>query len=66
MENKQKEIITKIQAMRSMALTVLLALEAENTNGKQFDYCTDPQLSDNFDALNRTIKQIDQIIYQNN
>lgn len=49
---------------REKLLNTLDLLEIENTNGKQFDYVNSPKLSDSFDVLNRTVKKIEKIIYQ--
>jgi hypothetical protein len=61
---KRRRTIINIHTMRDLALSVLADIIDENEDGKQFDYCSSAQLSDEFDALNRTIKKIDKIIYQ--
>ena len=64
MSEKKEKIIENLHTMRGLAITVLLDLDEENKDGKQFDYCTSPKLSDEFDALNRSIERINDIIYQ--
>lgn len=57
-------ILEKINNARSDLLTALNLLIDENSNGNQFDYVNSPRLADGFDALNRTVKRIEIIVYQ--
>lgn len=65
MENR-KVILDNIKAARESLLNALELLVHENEDGKQFDYVNAPRLSDSFDALNRTVKRMNAIIYQEN
>lgn len=62
--NNRAIILEKIQNARSELLTALTMLDDENKDGKQFDYVNSPRLSDSFDALNKTVKRIGKIVYQ--
>ncbi len=57
-------ILEKINNARSDLLTALNLLIDENSEGNQFDYVNSPKLSDSFDALDRTVKKIEKIVYQ--
>lgn len=63
MENRTV-IQEKIKEARVLLSDSLLLLIEENANGKQFDYVNSPRLSDNFDALNKTVERMGSIIYQ--
>jgi hypothetical protein len=62
--NNRELILHELQEIRGKLITVLNLLDDENTEGKQFDYVNAPRLSDSFDAVNRTVKRIEKIIYQ--
>lgn len=64
MKTNRETIIDNLKKTRELLTETLLWLEFENQDGRQFDYVNSPRLSDNFDAINRTVKQIEKIIYQ--
>lgn len=64
MKNNRTKILDNITEARGLLITVLNLLDEENKDGKQFDYVNSPRLSDSFDALNKTVKRIERIIYQ--
>jgi hypothetical protein len=63
-KENQEQILENINQLRSLAISTLVLLQKENENGKQFDYCNSPRMSDNFDNLQSTLSRIDKIIYQ--
>lgn len=62
-DNRQQalENINKAKLLLREALTLI---EEENQDGKQFDYVNSPRLSDSFDGLQRTVNNIEKIVYQ--
>ena len=64
MTDNKKKIMDNLEQARSLLLSALILLDDENKDGKQFDYCTSPRLSEVFDPVSRTVKSINEIIYQ--
>ena len=64
MDNNRTKILDNIAEARGLLITVLSLLAEENKDGEQFDYVNSPRLSDSFDALNKTVKRIEKIVYQ--
>lgn len=61
--NKQ-EVKDKLQEAYTILLDCDIAIAELNEDGKQFDYCTDPKLSDITDRLVKRVKSIEQKVYQ--
>jgi hypothetical protein len=59
-------ILEKISNARGELITALNLLQDENTDDKQFDYCTSGRLADDTDKLLNLVNRIDRIVYQKN
>jgi hypothetical protein len=71
-ENKQKKKYNRKQAAINKLWSSLRLMDAArlsvlklNEKGKQFDYVSDPRLSDVIDRINKVSKALDAIVYQN-
>jgi hypothetical protein len=62
--NNRETLLEYINKSRELLRYALDILEEENQDGKQFDYVNSPKLSDSYDALERTVKSIGKIVYQ--
>lgn len=60
----RETILEKINTARGELITALNLLQDENTDGKQFDYCTSGRLSDDTDKLVNLVNRIENIVYQ--
>ena len=60
---RQKLILDDLQEVYNKLQSVLVDLKIENME-EQFDYCTAPELSNLYDNIETTIKDIEKIIYQ--
>lgn len=61
--SRRERILNNLKISSKRLKDALIELKAENIKS-QFDYCTSPELSDIFDNIAATVKQIDKIIYQ--
>jgi hypothetical protein len=55
-----KKLWTALKLLDNARLSVI----KQNENGKQFDYVSDPKLSDVIDRINKVTNNLDWIIYQ--
>lgn len=63
MTNKQ-EAIEKINQATELLFEALKIIENENSNGKQFDYCTSSKLSDRTCTMSSVSNRISKIVFQ--
>ncbi len=61
-----EQIKTKLAKVNELLTDILPAIKLANANGKQFDYCTDPRLSDTVSSVESKAAQIHAIVYQGN
>jgi len=61
---KKQEVKENLQKAYMLLLDCDVAITDLNTNGHQFDYCTDAKLSDLTDKLTSRIKSIERKVYQ--
>jgi hypothetical protein len=62
---RQQQIIKDIEESNKRLLRAWTLLKEEQTKGYQFDYVSNPYLSDLSNALKSRATAIDDIIYQN-
>ena len=62
----RETILDRINNARGELITALDLLQDENTEDKQFDYCTSGRLADDTDKLLNLVNRIDRIVYQKN
>lgn len=60
---RKKLILKDLQEGYNSLRSALVDLKIENAES-QFDYVTSPELSNLFDNIERTTKELDKIIYQ--
>ena len=59
--NLVMDILDESKNKLKRALEIIIE---NNSNGKQFDYCNVPELSDEVDTLQETINEISKVVYQ--
>jgi len=64
MNKKQQQIIKDLEEVNKRLFRALTLLREENEPDKQFDYCTNPRLSDLSNCLQERATKIDKIVYQ--
>ena len=60
----RNEIIKVLSDCHVKLRDALIDIRKENEDGNQFDFVSHPKLSDVVDRLSKTIKEIDDIVYQ--
>lgn len=58
------EITHNMNELTKQLQDILTAIKAENSNGAQFDYVTNPRLADVTDKLHNTVYEIEKLVYQ--
>ena len=61
---KTEKIKDKMRMAIGLLISVNIAIDEENKDGKQFDFCTDSKLSDLTDNILRLANKIDKTVYQ--
>ena len=63
MDNK-KQIIENLEQVQYLLIDTFIKLQEENSEGKQFDYCTSSGLSEKYDSVERELKKVYNVVYQ--
>lgn len=61
---KREEAIKRIEEAKILLREAEFIIVTENTNGKQFDYCTSSKLANRIDDVLALSKRIDKLVYQ--